>query len=437
MKQDYLLTPEFQRNLWLQFSPFKIVAVPVFILLTLAACHSLLSFKADFIYTATSALVGLSAAAVMLIGNYEVARSFNDEKRQNSWDFQKMSSITPFELAIGKLFGAASYAWYFVLSSAAIIAVLSILPNPPPAMHSFIERMLFIIIGGVFGNAMTGIASIQFMESTGKKNTGGVIVPFIIGIFTSCTIASLDFSQLRAMFPNGVASWYGMHYDPVYFYICSVFFFGAWAVIGLIRAVKKELLYKMTPVVWVLFLACLVIYNTGLQTNMAGLLRNANILMLLAYAAGAGESADLARYKRFFGAYKSKNWNGFLENMPLWVATMIAWVPVFMAMAFIADGNIIISVLTMLFFGVRDLMIVHAIRLNRLKNEKFLIMFYYMLSYGLLPMILGGVFFFPHYWLFDRWEIHPTNVIVAAIEAGLAFAAFHAMTKRAKARPAE
>ena len=102
--------PELQRNLWLEITPYRLVSMPLII-----AAVAYLAFVSDGYHLGTSvasATVGLFFVISLIWGTKLAAETVMNEIRDHTWDGQRMSVLTPWELTCGKLFGSTLYTWY-------------------------------------------------------------------------------------------------------------------------------------------------------------------------------------------------------------------------------------------------------------------------------------------------------------------------------------
>ncbi len=101
------MNPEFKRNLWLTFSTLRLIGMPaVLALIFLAAgMNTELSQMG-------SVAVTLFVGIVWLWGSKNAAAAMGDELRDHTWDQQRMSALSPWEMTWGKLFDATLYNWY-------------------------------------------------------------------------------------------------------------------------------------------------------------------------------------------------------------------------------------------------------------------------------------------------------------------------------------
>ncbi|MDO5289486.1 MAG: hypothetical protein Q4F13_07610 [Pseudomonadota bacterium] len=115
------MNPEFRRNLWLQWSPQRAVLMPAVLLLIAMGVYS--SSSASELWRDLGNIFGvLMGALAAAWGSVLTVSSINQEVAERTWDQQRLSSLTPWQMTWGKLLGAVSYAWYGALLCAAVVA---------------------------------------------------------------------------------------------------------------------------------------------------------------------------------------------------------------------------------------------------------------------------------------------------------------------------
>lgn len=180
---NYILSPEFHRNLWLKFTPFKIWAAPVIVALAVFIQQKLGMGGTKWIYI----------VMVFLWGNYEAGTALQEEIKAKTWDLQRMSSITPLQLGFGKLFGVTAYTWYFGL--------LGLLAS----MFFFkidIYTCFSLILAGIFGQAVAFLLSLSDVFGSSKMQKSGSIGAVIGGIVTSSFTAATLIPDYGSGFSN-------------------------------------------------------------------------------------------------------------------------------------------------------------------------------------------------------------------------------------------
>lgn len=413
------LNPEFHRNLWLNFSPFRLFAMPVVSgIVLMIVSNTSDDWKADIFTPAIS----IYFLVIFLWGNYAAASALHDEVKNNTWDFQKMSSIGPWQLALGKLFGTTSYVWYLALPFL-IMAVYSYVyqhgsaegaPADPRFGPPAATFAAYMILAGAMGHAaalFAGLINFRYLKTN-------VIAPFIFGFFISATVYSLT-SAAQLYTPGGQreVTWHGLILDAQVFTVSSLLFFFFWILTGIHRLLREELQFRNSPLVWLAFVITMTLYFAGFTGSLlaifpylsgeelmsAKLLQSFMLVLFFTYIAGFTDAMNLARYRRWLLSARAKQWRRVFEDMPGWLASTVLIAPLFVLANLYAprtmndpDGSgfhVLSFTVSAILFVARDGAMVHAMLLgDRLRHSRFVLIFYYLMMYVLLPFLSFAIF---------------------------------------------
>ncbi|MGN7503328.1 MAG: hypothetical protein ACTHPO_10145 [Alphaproteobacteria bacterium] len=401
-----ILNPEFHRNLWLKFSPFRLAAMPVFLI---GYLYLMGLWNGGLDAGLFHATMPICFVILGIFGTYEAAHALSSEIKGNTWDFQKMSAIGPWQLVFGKLFGATSYAWYFGLPLLVVMALSypedAFGRNTPPVWVFLVASVL----SAVFGHASALLTSLTSIHNERMR----VIVPLLIGMMVAqwAFQVIIGFEWITS---NGRAQWYGIELSQTSFDLYSVLFVLFWVVIGLQRLIRLELQYKNAPLVWMAFVATAAVYVAGLYPQGKDPIFaqfNKGMPYLIAFTVIVGfvyvkmlESArDIMPYKRCLAAWRGKDWAQLYMDVPRWAVTLCFALPLLIILPFLfpaEDGKVHFSVFNlgfgMLLFTLRDGLVLHALLLGqKMRFVSFKVLFYYFLVYFFgVSMTLGDVFDF-------------------------------------------
>ena len=119
------MNPELRRNLWLELTVHRLMAVPVALGLLFALVYKLSGpdWAGPLATTAVSLFIALA-----LWGGVQAGDAVHGEVRARTWDGQRMSAIEPWAMTWGKLAGAPSFAWYG--GALCMVAYLFVSPEP-------------------------------------------------------------------------------------------------------------------------------------------------------------------------------------------------------------------------------------------------------------------------------------------------------------------
>ena len=276
------MNPEFRRQLWLQMSSVRLILAPVVIAIVVAL---LASTDATISAIHGTARVALSLA-VLFWGTSVVGTSIREEITGRTWNQQRMSRLTPWQLTSGKLFGAASYVWYVAL----LCALVAIFSGSPAAntlgSGNLIVEYVCLLALGLFAHSVALMAPLAFQSGSGEPR---VSVP-------SIAVFALVFVAFQAS-PVGMArgggesvstEWFGLNTTLQLLAMWAALCLAAWGILGAWRAMRQALQVRQLPWALPAFVAFVGVWVAGIAPPAnASITTSALIGATLALAAAA------------------------------------------------------------------------------------------------------------------------------------------------------
>jgi hypothetical protein len=257
------LSPEFQRNLWLELTPARLLLMAGFVLFLIA----IFSAAPPGFPSSGAVATALYYFLVVLWGTRTAALSVIAEIRERTWDFQKLSAMPPFALMWGKLFGATSFTWYGgILCLPFIVYPAWRGERPLPAAG----ELAILILQGVLAQSVSLLTSLNLIRRQHNYWRLDAFLCQVMGIAAAFSVYGI--SNLRSFGSQSQAapfSWWGMVLEPHRFQFFSLLIFTAWALVGCTRAMRLELRFANGPFVWLAFLAFLGVYEAGFESWFA------------------------------------------------------------------------------------------------------------------------------------------------------------------------
>jgi hypothetical protein len=319
------VNPELLRNLWLQFSPERIVAAP----LILGAVFALAAFATDsWEVVGWAANVGFVVIAY-LWGTRRAVNVLADEITGGTWDGQRMSSIAPWTMAWGKLIGGTAYAWYCALLCLATYAAAEV----ESARQSALLISLTLKITGAVLVQTVALLLALVLVGKGRRLSrrslafaqGGAL---LIGLFG---VSSVLLPSITERFGFGLAeriTWFGLEFSADDFALLTQILFLGWAVAAVYRLMAGELQVRQRPWIWLSFSLFLIAYYQGfllLGPDSRLSLRFFSALLValpLYYLAVFAQSNDIIRYRWLFHHLRRGSWRNALSLLPLWMPSL-------------------------------------------------------------------------------------------------------------------
>jgi hypothetical protein len=241
------MNPEFKRNLWLEISPIRLAIMPG--VLTLIALL-VVALNQDDPYN--SLFVAFSALFVALAagwGSVRVVSSINDEVTERTWDQQRLSALTPWGMAWGKLLGSTAYAWYGGLLCV-LVALVSAAPVP-----DFWSRSVWLMtgmVGTVALHAWLMASRLHTLDVRTEKSSG--MAGRLFGLVLVMQLMPAVFWVLRdPRSPDGqtLGNWWGLGMPLPLQSLLVLLLMLALGLLALWRSMGKQLMVRSVPWAWV------------------------------------------------------------------------------------------------------------------------------------------------------------------------------------------
>lgn len=394
--------PEFLRNIWLELSQHRLMGMPAI----LSAIFFLVFLSTEPYYADpinTTALI-LYFVLTLLWGTRLAGDALINEIRDRTWDQQRMTSISPWSMAWGKLFGSTIVVWY---GAGLCLLVYVITANFENGIGVLKDLLLMLSIGVL----AHGVAMLSSLLSIGKKrnlNRSASNSFMILGILLAFPFIKVS------LYSDFQIAWFDYHIHSKDFFLLSLLSFCAWLLIAIYRKMRGELQFRSYPIVWICFLAFFTLYITGLvsiaftdpqQIYSARLFVAFVSLVGLTYLMIFMESKDPILIRRMVIAIKQREWHRIFEHIPNWLVTLIA-VYIVCPLLILADSgqhNILeitrdwafefnSTLIAVSLFLSRDILII--LFLNFSKNRKradLTALIYLAILYWLIPSLLGAM----------------------------------------------
>lgn len=305
-----MINPEFKRNLWLQFSLHRLIAMPailglVFFTLSLANDNWPGGVPLDSV-----ALI-LFAGIVCLWGTRNASSAVIEEVRDKTWDQQRMSALDPWTMTWGKLFGATAFNWYGGILCLLVFAIAALVRE-----HSMtLSSGLTLVALGILMHAATIALNLHLMRSDIRAVQRG-------GIAWAVVVIAVMFAPPFRAHVDTVVQWWHMTFAYSSFLLGSMVFLAALAVFAAWRSMNSALQISTVPWAWPLGCCLLAAYLAGFAGGVGLLWIGLLLAMAMTYAALFTEENDIALWQRIVARIGAGNWHGFLRSLPIWPSTL-------------------------------------------------------------------------------------------------------------------
>lgn len=385
------MNPEFQRNLWQEWTRPRLTSA----FAALGAVLALAWLANGRLLGAVTANAALGCFAVFTLawGAHLCGRSLLDELRSRTWDQQRMSSLSPWDMVWGKLLGAPAVAWACG-GVAAGVYLLSVEPG-----SQALWTLLALTAGAVAchaGALIGGLLLAQRGPSAGMSTSLRLVA--VLGLYAGGKLLSNNV--------DGVQHWYGVDFPSPAFIACVLSACAGWLVFGCYRLMCDELKVRTRP--WALggFLCFVAVLCAGwwYDPNVTRQVWLAQLCtlglcgaLLAAYVCAMAFSTDPLMPRRLLGYAARGLWRRVVEEAPLWTVACAYALPLAVLASVLGGAELAPgaawrihsgSVLAVLLYAARDLAVFYGIACRApQRGVETSQLIYLALAYWLLPSI--------------------------------------------------
>lgn len=316
--------PEFQRQLWLNWRPSLLAWSLGLCLLVLALPVALSAPKNLPGSLSMTALAGLWIAAV-IYGSVLAGRSLAEEASQNTWDWQRLSALSPWQMAWGKLLGATLPAWLYVLWFAmASAAIATVWVLEPLQMHHTIA--LAVLWGlGLQTWAMNSVLMSWGLQDRPVNRRRAALVPLLLLFFIPGPFISHVYNGMTSSNPEPVL-WWGMEVGGLGLaYLAGALVLGL-GLLALWRQLCTRLDVRTLPWAWPLGLALTGFFSAGsLDVGATAFFSSTAWIAVIgtAYVALQHMDQHLRAWRQVQWSVSRQRWREALEALPLWPVSLL------------------------------------------------------------------------------------------------------------------
>jgi hypothetical protein len=397
---------EIRKYYWLDFSTQRILAMPT-VLLGILLLMILLESKESTIISVSNTFILI---LVFLWGGHNAASSIIEEIKDNTWDNQRLSSVSPLSLSLGKLFGSTLYSWYGGIIALVIYSGYSLIKKPITVVAF---EVVLLLMCGIFCHSVALLSSIQSLKSDNSYRKMSAISYLFVGIIASSIFYKTGMSnslELQSGNKFTIIKWFNNDFSLIGFLIFSLVTFLFWSIVGIYRSMREELKFKNIPWVWAVFIIFVMFYTAGfLNDGYFTKYGNGISSLKLGSAVTCGvislylmlfaDNLNITRYRIIFHQFRNKNWIKIGEATPKWVVSFVLTLITSVLLLFSAVGSsafysVCILIVSILLFITRDIAILHYFTFApNNKRAGLATTFYLAVFYILLPSIFSAAGF--------------------------------------------
>ncbi|MDO4794897.1 MAG: hypothetical protein Q4A28_03025 [Brachymonas sp.] len=323
-----MTNPEFRRNLWLELSPQRL-ALMVGVLGVIAALTVYLSDNLTKEGGMARALLIVFSALGLLLaggwGSFTAMASINSEVAERTWDQQRLSALSPWQMAWGKLLGASIYPWLGSLICAAVVLVSGLmLPNG----HA--PRLILLLLSAIMGclalHCWIMASFLHTMDAHASNNGSSSIVKRLVGLFVllqivpTLLIAIIGLGTYNAK--QSLITWWRWQLGLSSLCLLMSGLALALGLLAMWRSMCTQLMVRTTPWAWAVgcTAAGLIVAGFANDPHAAFLWPAlvAGVALIATYFALFTEKNNGTTWRAVVFHARQGNWKRMLQTLPLW-----------------------------------------------------------------------------------------------------------------------
>lgn len=333
------MNPELERNLWLELSPSR-VALMLGVLLVIFGVAWLVADAGaqPQVMAATGEI--LFGLIVGLWGSFKAGRAVADEIRERTWDFQRLSALSPLSMTLGKLFGATAYVWFGGLVCLGVAAWgVAVRLGPVDAVLQTAQLILL----GIGAHAVAlGVSLAAVRRGRGKDRVDAFVYTFAgLAVFQFADAFVQRHKAVDWNRSEGPVSWsdvepiqlFGQHVAQAPAALALLAVLVLWAVVTAWRLMRVELQAPANPLWYPFFLlAPALVLAARADTFAAGAATAYAVIHVLVLATAFVEPKDVVAWRSLM-----RELAGRVRGAGrYWPAALTGWLTAFVAAGVVA-----------------------------------------------------------------------------------------------------
>ncbi|HEY0104885.1 MAG TPA: hypothetical protein VGB91_02285 [Rhizomicrobium sp.] len=332
------MNPEFERNIWLEITPRRVLLMVGLLALIFFAASVTTGGDSALFATVQGTATLLYYLIVVVWGSRSAALSVVGEIRDRTWDGQRLSSLGAGTMTWGKLFGATIYNWFGGAICLALL-LINVGSNLGP-LTAAIELLYYVAIG-VIAQAAALLASLVAIGRRQGHSRFEIFLYQMVGLVAAVAVywvwsAADPVAALMTHKPAvDFIAWWGLSLDARGFLLASVAIFAGWTLVGCYREMRLELKMRNGPLVWLGFVLFMGFYVAGfdawLSQDVKGwdpvalrLLLAGTTFAVLTYLMVLLEPKDRVHYRWMQGQFFQGHVINALRGLQAWMTSYIA-----------------------------------------------------------------------------------------------------------------
>jgi hypothetical protein len=297
------MNPELQRRIWTDLTPRRLGFLAL-VLLILFGATLLVAPRGDKLSALGTLANTVFFLVVVLWGCRNAGESMAEDIRDRTWDLQRLSALSAWELTWGKLFGSTLFVWFggqFCLVPIAINFAINGVPtigDEGPRVGGVdiaFTTTLMIVLSAIAAQSGALFAVLLAARRQAAAARWSLVLGVGSGLFV-WYLTEFARSLIHFTTPSEAGAtlhWWGIAVPIRLFAIFSLLALCFWLIAGCWRLMRRAVQLKPQLGWWLGFLAFVCLYGAGFAWNETGVPQSIPTLVFLISGTIAGGFAFL------------------------------------------------------------------------------------------------------------------------------------------------
>lgn len=259
------MNPEFRRLVSIEFQGYRSIALPMVLGGTFVSAYLANGRELD---PGTAFIAVLAYFALVFIwGTRQAAESVPHEINANTWDTQRMSALSAWDMVWAKLLGATSLTWVGGAVCLAFYAASNV------GLWGWRQTAIaaFLYAGsGFLAQAVCFLVSLAAIQRRREFGRVQMVSYQFLGMLAALPPLYIGLSVSGGEGLMDLMVWYGKYFTLAEFMVILVTAFTAWALAGCWALMRAELQDPLGPWLWAGFVLFVMVFFGGIRTLPVG-----------------------------------------------------------------------------------------------------------------------------------------------------------------------
>jgi hypothetical protein len=327
-KLDPHFRAEIQKNIWQEFSKFRVIGFISLFLLVFFALFQIqdLAMRQDVVNKVVSIVF---FASTFLMGFFWCTQIVANEKSQDCWNMIALSPMKPLNFVLASVLGRTSFAWMIGIVMI-VVYITNNIGNLPA--RDLVKNINFVILASF----MLHFCGFWISYQSANKKVNAFLPLFMISLIVVFGIAAFKHiyqGSLPSPIDTKMINFYHSPFDAYGFIMVSMGLVLLWMILWSVDALKNEFFHRKNPALLIGFILFLGFYGQGVLSKADNLIDiyisfimgTCSIALAFVYIALLSNRSSFVDHKYFIKHTLTHNFAKAWTTCPTWIVCFVCF----------------------------------------------------------------------------------------------------------------